>query len=80
MAGIWVPIRIVNGERWGNLAALSFRHEICAEEYSIQQQYSFAGQHRVRLFKLKKNVHWRIPQGVDLNISEVSPASGLRRK
>jgi hypothetical protein len=37
MAGIWVPIRLVNGERWGNLAALSFRYELCAEDYGIQQ-------------------------------------------
>jgi hypothetical protein len=72
---VTVPIRMINGVRWGNLAALSFSHDVCAESVStVNEKYSFAGGHRVRLLRLKKNVHWRIPEGVDLNISDVPPA------
>jgi hypothetical protein len=82
MAGrIFVPIKMVNGERWGDLAALSLSHEVCAESYFlVNQKYSFIGGHRVRLLRLRKNVHWRIPEGVELNISEVAPANPPRRR
>jgi hypothetical protein len=78
---VTVPIRMINGVRWGNLAALSFSHGVCAESVStVNEKYSFAGGHRLRLLRLKKNVHWRIPEGVDLNISDVPPADPPRRK
>ena len=75
-----VPVKIVNGERWGDLAALATSHEICAEKVNPKGNISFAGQHRVRLYKFTKNVHWKIPTGVELDISEVLPASVPTRR
>jgi len=76
-----VSIKIVNGEKWGDLAVLAASHDICGEKVEcIDQKYSFAGQHRVRLYRFKKNVHWRIPVGVELDISQVNPATAPRRQ
>jgi hypothetical protein len=73
---IRVPINNVNNEDWAYLSALSERHEFCAEEFRLKtEHYSFAGQHRVRLYTAKKNVHWKIPQGVSVDISQVPPAN-----
>jgi hypothetical protein len=81
MAGrVFVPVKIVNGVKWGNLAALALSHEVCAETVStVNEKFTFAGGHRVRLLRLKKNVHWRIPEGVALDIAEVKPAAPPRR-
>jgi hypothetical protein len=42
----------------------------------VENKYSFAGGHRVRLYRFKDNVHWRIPAGVELDISRVDPTTG----
>lgn len=66
---ITVPIKIVRGEAWGDLAALALSHEFVGEKHRmVEERYSFAGGHRVRLISLKKNVHWRIPVGQDFEI------------
>lgn len=74
-----VPIRIVGGERWGHLSALGDAHSICGETVHIKENYSFAANHRVRLYTFKKNVHWKIPPGISLDIAGVSPANPPRR-
>jgi len=76
------PISRVQNQDWAHLGAYGDRHEFCAEEFRLkEQQFSFAGGHRVRLYTAKKNVHWKIPQGVPLDISQVPPAeqAPLRR-
>lgn len=71
-----VPVKIVNGAKWGQLSALADSHEICAEKViRVDEQYSFAGGHRVRLLRLRKNVHWKIPDGVVVDIKDVAPAA-----
>ena len=76
-----VPIRRVGAEKWGDLSALSQTHEICGEKVKcVNQNYSFANEHRVRLFKFTKNVHWRIPEGIELDISEIAQAEPPRRQ
>ena len=72
---VQVPVRYVNGERWARLSVFGERHDFCGEKIQIMKEnFSFAGQHRVRLCVAKKNVHWKIPEGVQLNISEVNPS------
>jgi hypothetical protein len=79
-----VPIKVVNKERWGYLGTWCERHEFIAEKIDIKnQQFSFAGQHRLRLCVAKKSVHWKIPseykpQAVD--ISGVPPAAAAPRR
>jgi hypothetical protein len=77
---VLVPVKVVRGENWGDLAALAHSHEICGEKVDARGNFSFAGQHRVQLYKFTKNVHWKLPIGVELDISEVPPASPPRRR
>ena len=71
-----VPVKVVGTERWGQLSLLSDAHLICGETVKLKdEKYSFAGQHRVRLYSFKKNVHWKIPEGVSLDITAVPPAT-----
>ncbi len=75
-----VPILIHNGVRWGRLSFFGTRHEFCGEKIQIKNKpFTFTGEHRVQLCVAKKNVHWKIPEGVELNISEVTPARRLPR-
>ncbi len=74
-----VPIRMVAGVRWGHLSALSESHSICGESVHIKENYTFAAGHRVRLYTFKKNVHWRIPEGIHIDISKVTAAPAPRR-
>jgi hypothetical protein len=82
VATITIPIKIVQGERWGELSAHgpTLTHVVCGEITSQGMDFSFAGGHRVRTFKLKKNVHWKIPVGIELDISRVPPAEPPRRQ
>lgn len=76
-----VPVKVVNGITWGDLNALSVSHEIVAEEvYTQNPNYSFQGGHRVRKLKLKKNVHWAIPDGMELDISAVPVEPARKQK
>jgi len=59
---ISVPIKVVSNENWGHLAALALSHEICGETVHLKGNFSFAGGHRVRIYKFTKNVHWKIPK------------------
>jgi hypothetical protein len=71
-----VPIKTVGTEEWAQLCVFGKDHIVCAEDYRLKDQnYTFAGQHRVRLLSLKKNVHWKIPAGTYLDVTEV-PAAG----
>lgn len=77
---IRVPIRVINGVKWAWLSAHgSGAHEICGEEFRQLNDLSLAGQHRVRLIRVKKNVHWKIPAEATLDITGVTPAAPPRR-
>ena len=72
---IRVPIKTVRGVDWGDLNALGVSHEIVGETIHCKDpQYSFGGGHRVRLYHFKKNVHWRLSTGMEINIKDVDPA------
>jgi hypothetical protein len=75
-----IPVQRVNNDRWGRLSIYGSRHELCCEDIRLKKEnFSFIGEHRVRLYIAKGNVHWRIPQGVELDISLVAPANPRRR-
>lgn len=78
-----LPVRLFKNERWAELSsgAPTQSHDICAEKVNKRDdQFSFIGGHRVRLYAFKKNVHWRVPVGVMLDISGVPPAQPPRRQ
>jgi hypothetical protein len=75
-----VPVKIVGTERWGQLSLLGDAHLICGETVQLKDSnFSFAGVHRVRLYSFKKNVHWKIPADISLDIAAVNPAPAPRR-
>lgn len=75
-----IPIKIIRGEKWGDLSSLSLTHRVCGETVHRYDDFSFAGEHRVRLYGFKKNVHWKTPEGTPLDVSAVSPQPPRRRK
>lgn len=75
-----IPVKEVNGERWGDLSSYALTHQFCGERVDKKDDISFTGGHRVRLYSFKKNVHWKIPLGQELNISDVLPENALRRQ
>jgi hypothetical protein len=75
-----VPVKVIGNERWGQLSLLSDSHLICGEKVDLRNaSFSFAGGHRVRLYSFKKNVHWKIPDSISLDIAAVPPALAPRR-
>jgi len=77
---IKVPVKKVNSQPWGQLSVFGNRHEFCGEEIRLKDQsFSFAGGHRVRLYAARGNVHWRIPAGIQLDITQVESVNPPRR-
>ena len=69
-----IKIRVIDhdGSQWAALSDFGKDHEIIGEAFRcVDQQYSFRGGHRVRLYKVKKQVFWKIPSGTSLDISDV---------
>ena len=78
---VFLPVKIVNGAKWADLCVYGHSHEICGESVKPKaESFSFAGGHRVRLYSFKKNVHWKIPEGTQLDISGVAGAAPPRRQ
>jgi hypothetical protein len=78
---VCVPIKTVNNEKWGQLNFFGTTHLICGEDFRPKNQnYTFAGGHRVRLYAVKNNVHWKIPAGTPLDISDVRVVDPPRRR
>ena len=74
-----VPVKKHDGYDWAEMNHFGNDHVICGERFIKQDEsYSFVGGHRVRLYKIKQCVHWRLPQGVLLDIAAV-PAAPPRR-
>lgn len=75
-----VPITKWDKASWGALNYFGNTHVICAERLMRgDENYTFAGGHRVRLFTVRNNVHWKIPEGIQLDISSVPSANPARR-
>lgn len=82
MDHVRIPVRIVGKQKWAMLTACGGpNHIIVGEKFACKdQQYSFADGHRVRLYSVKQNVHWKIPEGIDLDVSGVTPAGDPPRR
>lgn len=78
-----LPTKVVSQRLWAEVSSLgpSLTYEVVGEVvHPVNDMYSFAGGHRVRLYRFKKNVHFRVPDGVEINISSVAPAEPARRQ
>lgn len=75
MSSKWLsfPVKKVGKDEWLDLTAHGLSHEFCTEDFRRKPDYSFGGNHRVRHFYFKKNVHWLCPTGTVLNIEDVPP-------
>lgn len=69
------PVKRVGNKEWLDLTPHGLAHEFVGESIHQRKDPSFAGGHRVRQYYFKKNVHWLICSGVELNIEAVKPAT-----
>ncbi len=78
-----VPVRIVlyGGEKWGALADFAKSHEIVGATMKPKKKdMSLPNGHQVRRYKLTGQVHWKIPVGVEAEVSGVAPGQPPRRR
>ena len=77
-----IPVKKINGDDWAEFSTLASTHYICGEVFKItDNHFSAAGGHRVRLYSVKHNVHWKIPATViQLDIQEVAASPAPRRE
>ena len=66
-----VPLIEYGGQVWGDLTAFGRKHDFIATTVKPGKRTTFLNQHGVGTVSLDKMVHWKIPTGVDLDISEV---------
>jgi hypothetical protein len=77
---VLVPTKVIDGVRWAELSLVAEHHLICGEIVKKKDEnFTIAGQHRVRLYSFKKNVHWRPAGGISLDVAAVPPANPPRR-
>ena len=76
-----VPIVLLFGsEKWGALANLAKSHEIVGTKVIKKKDMSLPNRHQVRRYIFTGQVHWKIPAGVDADISGIAPGQPPRRK
>jgi hypothetical protein len=85
MEWLRVPVRVVNGEKWGALQYLlkggTETIYVVGEKVKMDDQnFSFADGHRVRKYSFKKNVHFKIASEMVLNIADVNPGNPPPRR
>lgn len=70
-----VPLVEYGGQVWGDLGAFGRKHEFIATTVKEgKKRVTFLNQHNVGTVSLEKMVHWKIPTGVELDISGVAGA------
>jgi hypothetical protein len=81
MPNIFVPTVRHAQASWANLNYYGPKHVICAESMKIDtESFSFIGGHRVRLYSVKGNVHWKIPPSFEVDITSVPLPNAPRRQ
>jgi len=77
---ICVPVIRQGGAVWAQLNYFGHSHIVAGEScWPKKEDFSYTGGHRVRLFAIKGNVHWKVPTGFPLDIAGVAPATPRRR-
>lgn len=80
MERLSVPVKKVDGDKWGCLAYIAANFHIVGEKVDlVDKRFTFAGQHRVQLYSFKKSVYFKIPEGTNLDISGVQTAPARRQ-
>jgi hypothetical protein len=78
---IYVPLRTHNNEKWGALDSWKNNYvEVVAYEVrKLDDQFPFLGGHRMRLYKLSHNPHFKLPaqyiEFTNIAPSEAPPAA-----
>lgn len=76
-----IPVKEMKSGNWGDLGALGPRaFDIVGDRVDQKRDLSFAGNHRVRLYRFFDSVHFRIPEGIQLDIAGVAPGSAPRKR
>ncbi len=75
-----VPTVLFGSEKWGALTALANSHEIVGTKVNQKKDMSLPNRHRVRRYMFTGQVHWKIPAGIDVEISGIAPGQPPRRK
>jgi len=75
-----VPVVNFGGAHWGALSEFASSHDIVATSARIGKRISFLDNHQVSQVKLKSMVHWKIPSGVEAEISAVPSGEAPRRQ
>jgi hypothetical protein len=77
-----LPVKVIDGDEWVELSVLASTHYFCAEKFRIElNSFPAAGGHRVRLFSIKNNAHWKIPTSVtQVDIKDVVPIEQAPRR
>jgi hypothetical protein len=75
MANFSLPLVDHDHSSWGCINYFGKKHVICAEKFDVKnEKYSFKGGHRVRLYTVEGNVHWKIPADTVIDIADVKVA------
>ena len=77
---IEVPVVDHKGTLWGALTEYGAVHEFIGSKVVAKGHMTFIGDHTVYKAKITNKVHWRIPPGVEADISEVAPGGTPRRR
>ena len=75
-----VPIVLFGGEKWGVLTDLAKSHEIVGTTVNKKKDMSLPNGHQVRRYKFTGQVHWKVPVGVEADVSGVAPGQPPRRR
>ncbi len=75
-----VPIVIFGGEKWGVLTYLARSHDIIGTKVNKKKDMSLPNGHQVRRFIFTGQVHWKIPVGVEADVSGIAPERPPRRR
>ncbi len=75
-----VPVILFGGEKWGALTALANSHEIVGTKVNKKRDMSLPNGHQVRRLIFTGQVHWKIPAGIDADISGIAPGQPPRRR
>ena len=74
-----VPVILFGGEKWGALTDWAKSHEIVGTKVKKKKDMSLPNGHQVRRLIFTGQVHWKIPVGVEADVSGIAPGRPPRR-